>query len=165
MNTLLLMRHAKSDWNNPKLSDADRPLNKRGKKAAIQMGQWLQANNYVPNYVICSTATRTRETLGRLRLCIDIDGKDIKYEKKLYQTSANTLIDILQNAPWHKGSIMLLGHNPELEDVLTYLCGHDITPSATGKLFPTGSIAVIETTKELQKLGGQLKLIARPKEI
>lgn len=159
------MRHAKSDWNNPKLSDADRPLNKRGKKAAIQIGQWLQDNNLVPNFVLCSTATRTRETLGQIRLCTNIDNKDIKYDESLYLSTLDSLLHKLKTAPWDKEKIMLLGHNPELEELLSYLCGDDIALSKTGKLFPTASIAVIELNNEITQLGGQLKSLVRPKEL
>ena len=165
MKTLLLMRHAKSDWSNPALSDADRPLNKRGKKAAVLMGQWLTDHHYLPNYVICSTAQRTRETLGRIRLSAEIAGKDIKYEKKLYQATLPTLLQTLENSPWQKGTIMLLGHNPEMESLLNYLCDGNIKPSKTGKLFPTGSIAVIHLAGEITESSGNLIDIARPKEL
>ena len=160
------MRHAKSDWSNPTLLDADRPLNKRGKKAAMQMGQWLSENNCAPDYVICSTATRARETLGRIKLCIEIAGNDIEYDKKLYQASLPTLLQILQTAPWEKGTIMLLGHNPEMEALLVYLCGDNKIPlSITGKMLPTASIAVLEMPSEITESSANLKIIVRPKEI
>ncbi len=63
MKTLLLLRHAKSSWNDPSLADHDRPLKKRGRKAAPRMGRWLQENGLRPDCVLCSTATRARETL------------------------------------------------------------------------------------------------------
>ena len=165
MNTLILMRHAKSDWSNPKQRDIDRPLNPRGKKAALLMGKWLKDNNHVPNFVICSTAVRTRETLGRIRLCTEIGAKDIKYDASLYEASQQTLFDIVKDAPWHKGSIMVLGHNPGIEDLLTYLCDSDFQLSKSGKLMPTASIAIIELPKKVESGKGKLVQLIRPKEL
>ena len=95
----------------------------------------------------------------------EIAGKDIKYEKKLYQATLPTLLQTLENSPWQKGTIMLLGHNPEMESLLNYLCDGNIKPSKTGKLFPTGSIAVIHLAGEITESSGNLIDIARPKEL
>jgi phosphohistidine phosphatase len=159
------MRHAKSDWSNPKQSDIGRALNPRGRKAAFMMGQWLSTHNLVPNYVICSTATRARETLARMRLCGDIPSHIIKYEPAAYDASKEVLLNVLQDCQPDKETVMLIGHNPGLEDLLYYLCGDNLPLSKSGKLLPTASIAVVDTRNGLENQKSTLKEIARTKEL
>jgi phosphohistidine phosphatase len=103
--TLILMRHAKSDWGSPGLADHDRPLNSRGLRDAPAMGQWLRDKGHLPDQVLCSTATRTRQTLEGLR----IDAATA-FLPALYHADPDTMLDALQQAQGRK--VLMIGHNP-----------------------------------------------------
>ncbi len=104
MKHLVLVRHAKSDWSHS-LPDHDRPLNQRGRHAAGAVGIWLRKEGHLPDEVLCSTATRTHETLDLLQC----DGP-VRFDKGLYLAEASEMLAILQTA--QGDSVMMLGHNP-----------------------------------------------------
>ena len=104
---LLLLRHAKSSWVNPELSDFDRPLNKRGKRAARAMGDWLRREGWAPDLVLCSSSRRTRETWEAMAL----DGTP-ELRQDLYEAGAGRLLEVLRATPAGPGRILLIGHNP-----------------------------------------------------
>ncbi len=104
--TLILMRHAKSSWDDFMQPDHARPLNARGRTSAAAMGKWLKDNNYLPNELLCSTAERTRETYARL----GITAAKTRYEDALYHAGADVMLRVLQTAK--AGTILMLGHNP-----------------------------------------------------
>lgn len=103
--TLILMRHAKSDWGHAGLADHDRPLNARGTHDAPAMGHWLRIKGHVPDQVLCSTATRTRETLSGLGV-----GAPATFLPALYHADPDTMLDALQSARGQ--SVLMVGHNP-----------------------------------------------------
>lgn len=104
MKQLILIRHAKSDWSHD-LPDHDRPLNKRGRDAAPAIGSWLRKNGCLPDEALCSTATRTRETLALLNT-----PAPTRFERALYHAAPETMLEILKSA--QGDSILMLGHNP-----------------------------------------------------
>jgi phosphohistidine phosphatase len=107
MPRLILMRHAKSDWNHPGLRDHDRPLNKRGRASAEALGDWLRAEKYLPDQVFCSSAERTGETLLGLKL----DPKpEINFTRALYLAEAAAMMDVLNTAT--AACVLMVGHNP-----------------------------------------------------
>jgi len=122
MKTLLLMRHAKSSWKNPKLSDHDRPLAKRGHKDAAFMGEILKEKELLPQKVLASTAVRVSETLVEF---IKSSGctADIEYHDSLYLAEAETYLAALRGLPPEVERVMLVGHNPGLEGLLQNLTG------------------------------------------
>jgi len=103
--TLILMRHAKSDWGSPGMPDHDRPLNERGAGDAPTMGQWLRKSGHLPDEVLCSTAIRTRETLVGLGL-----KAETQYLPALYHADPDTMLDVLRSATGT--TVLMLGHNP-----------------------------------------------------
>ncbi len=103
--TLILMRHAKSDWDNPLLSDHDRPLNPRGRRSADAMGDWLRESGWLPDEVLCSTSERTRETLKRLRI-----EAPVHFLPALYHAEPDRMWEVLHSATRHR--VLMLGHNP-----------------------------------------------------
>ncbi len=105
MKRLILMRHAKSDWS-ASGDDHARPLNKRGLNSAPAMGQWLRDKGWMPDEVLCSTATRTRQTLDLLHLPKDLP---TRFEPALYLAEADAMIRILQTA--EADTVLLVGHN------------------------------------------------------
>jgi len=122
MKTLVLMRHAKSSWKDPELSDHERPLNKRGKRDAPLMGELLKDEGLAPDMIFCSTATRARKTLQRVIENSRYDC-EIEYLDSLYMAEANGIIDMLKSLPNNIDMVMLVGHNPGLECVLQILSG------------------------------------------
>jgi phosphohistidine phosphatase len=102
---LILMRHAKSDWGSPGLPDHDRPLNNRGAKDAPAIGAWLRVHAYLPDEVLCSTATRTRETLSGL----GVDATT-QFLPALYHADPETMLDVLRRATGT--TVLMVGHNP-----------------------------------------------------
>ncbi len=113
--TLVLMRHAKSDWGSLGLADHDRPLNTRGLRDAPSLGQWLREKGHLPDQVLCSTATRTRQTLSGL----GIDAPTA-FLPALYHADPDTMHDALQRAQGRR--VLMIGHNPGIaafaEDLL-----------------------------------------------
>ena len=103
--TLILMRHAKSDWGSPGLPDHDRPLNGRGTGDAPLMGDWLRAGGHLPDEVLCSTATRTRQTLAGLAL-----DAPVQFLPALYHADPETMMQALQKAKARR--VLMIGHNP-----------------------------------------------------
>lgn len=104
--TLILMRHAKSSWDDFMQPDHARPLNARGRTSAAAMGKWLKDNDYVPDELLCSTAKRTRETYARL----GVGASHTRYEDALYHASADVMLRVLQTAK--SNTVLMLGHNP-----------------------------------------------------
>ena len=108
--TLILMRHAKSDWDDPMMRDHERPLNKRGRAAAPRIGQWLTDQGLSPDLTLCSRAVRTAETWSRTGL-----EADTQFEKRLYHATADMMLHVLKEARGQ--TVMMIGHNPGIADL------------------------------------------------
>lgn len=119
---LTLFRHAKSSWADPLLNDFDRPLNERGQQAAPAMGAWITAQKIRPDLVICSSALRTRQTLAAIRPHLH-GNPTVRHAKALYLASAETLLKLIQATDSGMAHLMLVGHNPGLEDLAKLLIG------------------------------------------
>lgn len=118
MKELILIRHAKSDWSNPNLTDFDRPLNKRGIKNAPLMAKKLKTLlNENPNLIISSPSLRTKQTLEYFLKEFDYKG-EIVFEDKIYETSYLELLEVIKNVDDTKNKIFVIGHNPALNDLL-----------------------------------------------
>jgi len=170
MLTLTLFRHAKSSWDFPELDDFDRPLAKRGQKAAPQMADFLAERDLVPDHVICSAALRTRETL-ELVLAQWTTQPTADYAKALYETGVETLLSIAHDAPSAARHVMIVGHNPGLEDFAAHMIGGGDRKArhALASKFPTAALAVItfdvEKWADIQPGKGTLDLFATPKQL
>ena len=106
---LILMRHAKSGWDDPMADDHERELNARGRQDAPRIGQWLAARGYVPDAALCSNATRTAETLRLVLTKLPVQPR-ISYRADMYHASPASLLDAL-----HQGTgqtLLMVGHNP-----------------------------------------------------
>ena len=162
MKTLLLMRHAKSSWGNSALSDHDRPLNKRGEMACRMMGTFLARQNLVPDKIICSTAVRARETVEGLLETLSF-GDEVLYTRALYHADVDTLLEQLYPLSDEVEVVMLVGHNPGMDDFLGVICNEM-------DHMPTAAIAKIEfDLANWQELKGiksvELKNLWKPREI
>jgi phosphohistidine phosphatase len=139
---LLLLRHAKSDWGDAALPDHDRPLAARGRKAAGRLGSHLKAAGLRPDLVLCSSARRTRETLERLGL----PDVETRIEDELYAAPGDALLDRLRTVPEGVADVLLIGHNPGIQDLAIALAGPDLGEQAVRlrEKFPTGAMAMFE---------------------
>jgi phosphohistidine phosphatase len=117
---LILMRHAKSSWDNPAVSDHARPLNARGRTAAPRMARQLLEHQMLPDMIVASTATRVRETLALMQ---DYWNKELPvlFEESLYLASREALLAHLRGLHDSWGRVMLVGHNPGLSELASIL--------------------------------------------
>lgn len=162
MKTLLIMRHAKSSWDDPALPDHDRPLNKRGKRDAPTMGRLLRNRGVVPELIITSTAARARKTAKRVAQSCDYN-KDIVQRAELYEGGVEHYVQALREQGDPAERILIIGHNPDLAEWLETLTGQLTT-------FPTAAIAHMEldiaTWSDLTvATPGRLLNLWRPKEL
>lgn len=135
VKTLLVLRHAKSSWDNPGASDRERPLNKRGRKAASRMGALLAHKEIVPDVVLSSTAERTRETVARALEAADAD-PEVRFLDELYLAQALTYLEVLADLDAQVETAMVVGHNPGLEELVSGLAAKHIR-------YPTAALSVI----------------------
>ena len=111
MKTIYLLRHAKSSWDDSSLPDHDRPLNGRGRSAAPRVGAHMRAEGYLPDLVLCSTATRTRLTLEGVLSELEVEPA-IEFEEELYLAAPSEMLDLVRSVPDTVESVLLVGHNP-----------------------------------------------------
>lgn len=158
---LLLLRHAKSDWS-VDMDDFSRPLKKRGRRAAKQVGRWLTTQHLIPDTILSSPATRALETAQRVCRQLHIDESSIICDRRIYEADAQTLLAILKNLR-HERRVLLVGHNPGLEELLLSLIPHSIPLSPNGKCLPTAALAQLAFESEWAELANaKLVTLIRP---
>jgi len=160
MRELLLLRHAKSDWTTG-VGDFERPLEKRGELDAHRVGIWLFSKELVPDYIVCSPAMRALETACFACNTMSIPCNNIITNKNLYEASPKQLLKIINNFPIKVQRALLVGHNPEMEDLLLSLVDKSISIPTDGKLLPTAALARLKISDNWHSLSpGQAKLIS-----
>ena len=122
MKTLFILRHAESNLQHGNLTDHDRPLNERGKQDAPRMGQLVKREQLVPDLIISSTATRARDTAITVAKEADYQG-EIRFEARLYDENAESYLAVLTDLGTEPSRVMLVGHNPSVEQLLHALTG------------------------------------------
>jgi phosphohistidine phosphatase len=165
--TLILLRHGKSDWSTDD-NDFDRPLKKRGKNASRQAGEWLKTHERIPDFVITSPAKRAMQTTEIACEAMDIKKKDIYSRKHIYLATPEELLYALEDCPEQAQHVMLVGHNPGLEELLYYLVNGLMTIPEDGKIMPTATLAILEmpaTWAQLQSGSAKLEFLVRPREL
>ena len=166
---IYLARHAKSAWDNISLKDFDRPLSSRGMDDTIRMGKALKARNWMPEKIISSPALRAQLTCSAYCEYLGLDEKQIDWQKSHYAAYMITLLQSLTRLPETLASVMLVGHNPAMEDLLLHLCG-DMTDyrQKNGKLLTTGNVARLSVNsqwKDLMMADATRIQLLRPKEL
>ena len=168
--TLILLRHAKSAWDNPSLADFARPLSSRGRKAAPLIGAYLARHGLVPDLVLASSAQRVIETLDLVSA--GWPGKPtIRKLKSLYLAMPREMLRRLQAVGREPDRVMLVGHSPGIADLANWLCslGKVEQRASLARKFPTGATAVIEFDvedwAEVDAETGRLIDFATPKQI
>ncbi len=161
MKSLLLLRHAKSSWGEPGLTDFARPLNERGRKTAPLMGEYMRSKKLQPDLVLSSPAERARQTAALV-----LQGSRLKiplrYDERIYDATVEQLVEVVSQIEETCESLLLIGHNPGLEELISTLTGASET-------MPTAALARltldIDKWEKLRARTGRLDWVARPKEI
>ncbi|MBN8847885.1 MULTISPECIES: histidine phosphatase family protein [unclassified Sphingomonas] len=123
MKTLTLLRHAKSGWDDPVARDFDRPLNAKGHRAAKAMGRHMRALGLAFDHVVASPAVRVVETVGEVAAGYGAP-IDPAWDRRVYLASSAMLLDVVRETPGDAGRLLLVGHNPGLEDLVLLLVPH-----------------------------------------
>lgn len=137
---LILTRHAKSDWDDPLMSDHDRPLNARGKAAAADLGEWLGAHGYVPGEVLCSDALRTRNTWSGVAPALP-GTPVLSLKPALYLAGPDQMLRVLRTAS--EDTVMMIGHNPGIGELAAMSSQTPPSNPAFGR-YPTGATLVVD---------------------
>ena len=162
MKTLLILRHAKSSWSDESLPDYERPLNNRGLKDAPRMGKLLKEYELLPNLVLCSTAKRARDTADLVIAASGYAG-ELRLIPELYSFLSRPYFEVLHGLPDRYKRVLLVGHNPGLEELLVALTGEAAS-------LPTAALAQvnlpIQAWEELAlNADGELINLWKPKEL
>ena len=161
MNRLWLLRHLKSSWDDAGLADHDRPLAPRGRKAGKRIRQWAADHDVRPDLVLCSTAVRARATLDLVAPALG--SPVVEIEAALYHAWADDLLTRLRSLGPEPDSVLLIGHNPGLHDLVALLAPPG--PAA----FPTGALAELLVGagewNDLQPGGAALSRLVVPREL
>jgi len=160
---LFLLRHAKSSRDDEGLPDRDRPLAPRGRRAAEVVARHLREERISPQLVLCSPARRTRETLE----LVDPTG-EVRIEDELYGASANGLLGRLQDVPDGVDAVMVIGHNPAIEELALSLAAGGERRADMERKFPTAALATLavpDSWEELNPGSAELVDFVAPKEL
>jgi phosphohistidine phosphatase len=167
---LILLRHAKSAWDNPGLADFDRPLSSRGRKVGPIVGAYLGRRGLVPELVLTSSAKRAVETLDLVSAGWQTM-PTVRKLKSLYLAMPREMLRRVQAVGNEPDCVMLVGHNPGIADLANWLCsqGKAEQRASLARKFPTGAVAVIEFDvedwAEVEAETGHLIDFATPKQI
>ena len=146
MLRLLILRHAKSNWDNAKLDDFDRPLSKRGCKDAPRIGRYIAEHASPLDHVLCSSAVRTCDTWALIATALS-KPPEPQMLRALYLAGPDALLDIVRAAPAACSTVLIIGHNPGLHELALSLCSSKSATQprkALAKKFPTAALAVLQ---------------------
>lgn len=161
MLTLYLLRHAKSSWDDATKQDFERPLANRGRKACATIAEFIQEKGIDFNLVLVSTAVRTRETIELIKERAKFRG-EVRFDERIYEATVSQLLEIISQIDNDRHTVLLVGHNPGIEELLALLTGKQehVTTANFAKI-------KLKATKWSANLAnkGTLEWIVRPKEI
>ncbi len=171
MKHILLLRHAKSAWSDLALSDHDRPLNRRGERAAKAIGDHLAHRGPRPDLVLCSTAQRARQTLAPVIKRLGKNTPPIALEETLYLASEASLLARLQEVSDEVATVLLVGHNDGIWRLAEMLAGRGSSANlaALQEKYPTGTLATLQVPDgpwtDLAAGSGELLAFVRPRDL
>jgi phosphohistidine phosphatase len=142
LKTLTILRHAKSSWSDTSLSDAKRPLNRRGKHDAPMMGERMRAHGIRPSLIVSSPATRAWSTAKIIAEAINYPREFLQKEKSLYLAPLGAILDVVMAQDSGFNNLMIVGHNPGLTDFVDFL-----VPGLTNNL-PTAGVVSVEIEQD-----------------
>jgi phosphohistidine phosphatase len=171
LKTLGLFRHAKSDWDDPRARDFDRPLNERGRRGAALMGQHIIEHGIKWERLLASPAVRVAQTIELAMQAARIK-VPVRWDRRIYLATSPSLIELLREQEGDPASMMLIGHNPGLEDVIFDLVPDDGSSPLRDVVedkFPTASYAVMEIDidnwADLEDGSARLVHLIRPRDL
>jgi phosphohistidine phosphatase len=165
---LLLMRHAKSDWGSGATRDFDRPLTDRGERDARKVGKWLAAQQIAVDAIVSSPAVRARLTAALVAGELDLDEGRIELEQRLYEATLADLLAVIGMYSASHRTILLIGHNPGFDALLSHLARDEPERTSSGKLMTTSALAILEFGEgpvSMQPHTARLKKLIRPKQL
>jgi len=167
MKTLTLLRHAKSGWEDPSLSDFERPLNARGRGAARTMGRAMRSLGLAWDRILASPAARVTETLDGL--CESYGALDPVYDEAVYLASLDTLLALVRATDDAHATLMIVGHNPGMERLALLLSRGGPLHDELALKYPTGALAEIafpvDHWRDVAESGGTLARFLRPRDL
>lgn len=166
--TLIIMRHGKSDWSSQAARDFDRPLNPRGRRDAPVMADWLRKQSLMPDVFVSSPARRAMDTAKLVCETLECDPGNIVSDAEIYEAGRQELLNAIGRHAGDANSLMLFGHNPGLDSLVSYLASEAPPQTAAGKLMTTAAIAILVTDTgswQLEQAGWHLVQLMRPKEL
>jgi len=162
LRTLTLLRHAKSSWKDPALTDIERPLNKRGRRDARAMAHRIVEHGATLTTIFASPARRSRETLTRILLTLPAQDTSITVDQAFYTFECDALVNAIRSFDDNLQDVMIIGHNPALEEAITWMTG------TTLSCFPTTACAQLTLTlsswKKLQPGCADLMWLLTPEK-
>ncbi len=172
MKSLTLLRHAKSGWDDPVARDYDRPLNSRGERAARLMGEHATSIGLGIDAIVSSPAVRCTETLDLFQPAAGLGTMEVHWDRRIYLASSATLIDCLRDLDDADERVLMVGHNPGMEDLILDLVPDDGSSplrDLAEEKFPTAALATIEldvaSWGDVDMRTGRLTLFVRPRDL
>jgi len=147
MKILLIVRHAKSSWKDPHLVDHQRPLNKRGKKAAPEMGRRLKKRGVRPDMIVSSDARRAVDTAAAIAEAIGVSPKAIRQTPELYHGASDRIIEVVRQLKDKWKRVMLVGHNPGLTEM-----ANRFTPDPIANIPTAGVVELMFNTRSWRNI-------------
>jgi len=171
MLTLYLLRHAKSSWVEPGLSDHDRPLDARGQRDAPRMAEYMAEQFPPPQLILCSTARRTRETLDLMLPKLGGAAPEVLFEDTIYEVPPSRLMARLRKLPNARRNVLVIGHNPGMHGTALDLTGAAdialVRDMATK--YPTCALAVLafetDNWADVRPAAGHLTHFVKPRDL
>lgn len=165
---LLIMRHAKSDWDSGMSNDFDRPLARRGLRDANRIGAWLAAREPGQVLIIASPAVRARETARIVAGKLGIKDDDMVWDRDIYEASVHDLLAVIERHAGEHTCVLLIGHNPGLDALVSFLADSEPPRTLSGKLMTTAAVAMLEFNDGkvgTERYSAHLSRLLRPKEL
>jgi phosphohistidine phosphatase len=161
MKTLFVLRHAKSSWKDKELSDFDRPLKPQGREAAETMGAFFKRKRIHPDLILSSPAVRAKETIGIILESAKLTGQ-LHFDDRIYEASANRLLEVVNQIQTDVRSALIVGHNPGLEELIALCTGRN-------ERMPTAALAKLtfktSNWTDVAKAAAKLEWVVKPKEL
>jgi phosphohistidine phosphatase len=155
------MRHAKSSWGDGSLADFDRPLNERGLKTAPLVGRFMRKQKLRPGLVVCSPAERARQTATLVAEAAGLLAP-LRFDERIYEATSARLVEVVSQVEEGVEELLLVGHNPGLEELLERLTGES-------RRMPTATLARValdvEKWSKVREGAGRVESFVVPKEL
>ena len=165
---LVLLRHAKSAWDSDAPSDFERPLSPRGRRDAPRIARWMHDQGLLPDLVLSSPAHRARDTAELVLKTLGIGSDRLHWEPHLYAATVPDLLAAIATVPDGVHRLLLVGHNPGLEDLVLRLVPADDLPVSGEGFLKTATVAVVRwsgTWDQPPRESGRLTRLMRPKQL